>query len=124
MDGTVFRNINIPSIMRRQTSIAAKAPILSRRICSSFSRSQFAPVYPEAQKHVYLSALSLLMHVPPFRHGLSKHSLRSSQPFPSGVTRCPRGHLLVHVNVRNVISKKQTYPYVYCFFVILQPIGD
>ena len=63
--------------------------------------SQLAPVYPEGQKHVYLSALSLLIHVPPLRHGLSRHSFLSSQPLPSGVTLCPRGHLVVGL-VNNV----------------------
>ena len=78
-----------------------KAQSQSRIFDPACISSQLAPVYPEGQKHVYLSALSLLIHVPPLRHGLSRHSFLSSQPLPSGVTLCPRGHLVVGL-VNNV----------------------
>ena len=67
--------------------MAASAPILSRRICSSCISSQLEPEKPLGQKQVYRSALSLLIQVPPLVQGLSRHSFRSSQPFPSAVTR-------------------------------------
>ena len=81
------------SMISKQTSMAARAPILRRRICSSCISSQLAPENPVVHRHLYLSLVSLLTQDPPLRHGLSKHSFRSSHPLPSGVTRWPRGHL-------------------------------
>ena len=71
----------------------ARAPMLMRRICSSCMSSQLSPEKPPWQRHEYRSTVSRLMHVPPLWHGLSRHSLRSTQDLPSGVTLWPRGHL-------------------------------
>jgi hypothetical protein len=38
------------------------------------------------------------MHVPPLRHGISRHSLRSTHPFPSGETTIPSPQLKVDDN--------------------------
>ena len=76
-------------------SMMARAPMLMRRICSSCMSSQLSPEKPLGQRHEYRSTVSRLMHVPPLWHGLSRHSLRSTHDLPSGVTRCPRGHLPV-----------------------------
>ena len=87
---------NVSILLRmisKQTRMAARAPMLSLRICSSCMSSQLAPENPAVHAHLYLSVLSLFMQEPPLRQGLSRHSFRSSHPFPSGVTRCPRGHL-------------------------------
>ena len=80
-------------MISKQTSMAARAPMLRRSICSSCMSSQLAPEKPVVQAHLYRSFVSRLTQVPPLRQGLSRHSLRSSHPFPSGVTRWPRGHL-------------------------------
>ena len=85
--------IAVPSMISKQTSMAARAPMLRRSICSSCMSSQLAPEKPVVQAHLYRSFVSRLTQVPPLRQGLSRHSLRSSHPFPSGVTRWPRGHL-------------------------------
>ena len=80
-------------MINKQTKMAARAPILSRSICSSCMSSQLAPEYPAVHKHLYLSLVSRLEHDPPFRQGLSRHSFLSSHPLPSDVTLCPLGHL-------------------------------
>ena len=85
--------IPVLKIESRHKRIIARAPMLSRRICSSCISSQLFPEYPDWQRQVYRSAVSRLIHCPPLRHGLSKHSLRSTQLFPSGVTRWPLGQL-------------------------------
>lgn len=92
--------------------MAARAPMLSRRICSSCMSSQFEPENPEGQKQVYRSALSRLIQVPPLVQGLSRHSFLSSQPFPSGVTRCPRGHLVLEPSPLEFVSWKMCYDVV------------
>ena len=99
--------IPVLKIESRHKRIIARAPMLSRRICSSCISSQLFPEYPDWQRQVYRSAVSRLIHCPPLRHGLSKHSLRSTQLFPSGVTRWPLGQLFFwknsfYFNVRKI----------------------
>ena len=49
-------------IERRHKRMIARAPMLSLRICSSCISSQLLPEYPDGQRQVYRSAVSLLIH--------------------------------------------------------------
>lgn len=82
----------------RQTNMAPKAPMLSFRRCPSCTSSQFSPQQPSGQMQRYRRRGSKLMHVPPFRQGMSKHSLRSTQPLVSADMMRPSLHLQCQSN--------------------------
>ena len=84
-------------MIRRQTRIAARAPMLSLSVCPSWTSSQLAPQKPSRQRHWYRSFGSMLMHVAPLRQGRSRHSFRSMHPLPSGDMILPSPHLVGHV---------------------------
>lgn len=86
------------SIMSRQTRMAARAPMLSLRVCPSWIRSQCSPQKPGGQMQRYRSLGSWLMHVPPCRQGLSRHSFLSTQPFRSG--DCTRPSPQLHPGIQ------------------------
>ena len=105
---------NVLSIKSKQKRMIARAPIESLRICSFCISSQFVPMYPSWHRHTYGTSeliVSRFVQIPPCLHGLSKHSLRSTQDFPSGVTLCPRAQLILVVvmvcgKVRKVSRRK------------------
>ena len=83
------------SMKSKQKRMMASAPMESLSICSSCISSQLFPMNPGGHRQVYLSMVSRLIQTPPFAQGLSRHSFRSTHDFPSGVTLCPRGQLLI-----------------------------
>lgn len=87
------------NIISRQTRMAARAPMLSLSVCPSCISSQFSPQKPSGQMHRYRSRGSKLMHVAPFRHGKSKHSLRSMQSLPSCVGTRPSPQLFQFIQL-------------------------
>ena len=88
-------------IIKRQTRMAARAPIENLRTWPSWMVSQFSPQKPSGQIQWYRNVGSLFIHVPPLRHGKSKHSSRSIQPLLSGDVIWPSPHLS-GINVNGV----------------------
>lgn len=81
------------SMMSKQTSMAASAPMPSFSFWPSWTSSQFSPQKPSGHMHRYRILGSWFRHTPPFRHGLSKHSFLSTHPFRSGVMMRPSPQL-------------------------------
>ena len=95
-----FLSPNVLSMKSKQKRMIARAPIESLRICSFCISSQLVPMYPSWHRQTYGTSeliVSLFVQIPPCLQGLSKHSFRSTQDFPSGVTLCPRAQLILDV---------------------------
>lgn len=92
--------LDLPIMINKQAITAAKALVLSFRACRSFMNMQFSPQKFSGQTHRYLKRGSWFMHVPPFKHGMSRHSLRSTHPLPSDETTIPSPQLCLQVNVK------------------------
>lgn len=93
--------------MMRQTKMAPRAPILNLSLCPSCTSSQFSPQYPSGQMQRYRRRGSRFIHVPPFIHGKSRHSFRSTQPLVSVAMMRPSLQLQQQQQARIQVNWKQ-----------------
>lgn len=96
-------------MIRRQTRMAASAPMLNFNVCPSWISSQFSPQNPSGHMQRYRNRGSRFTHWAPFKQGKSRHSFRSIQPLPSGDITRPSPQLFLYLSFFFIVyeEKKQ-----------------